>query len=172
MVKKVLFIIAQQNFRDEEYLIPKQLLEEQGIEVTTTSITADEARGMIKAKVKPDIAVRDANPNDFDCLIIAGGSGSPKLVDYPEVLNIIRRFDEKSKPIAAICLAGYVLAKAGVLKGKTATVFPADFALVEYRRNGVIYSNKPVVVDGRFVTAEGPENARDFAEEVINLLTK
>jgi len=168
--RKVLFIIAQQNFRDEEYLIPKQLLEEQGAEITTASITTDEARGMIKARVKPDVAVREANPNDFDCLIIAGGSGSPKLADYPEVLNVIRRFDEKDKPIAAICLAGYALAKAGVLKGRTATVFPADFALIEYRRNGVIYSNKPVVVDGRFITAEGPENARDFAEEIIKIL--
>ncbi len=164
-------MIAQQNFRDEEYLIPKGLLEREGAEVTTASITTEEARGMLGARVKPDIAVRDANTNNFDCLIVAGGSGSPKLADYPEVLNIIRKFDQQNKPIASICLAGYVLAKAGVLKGRTATVFPEDFALIEYRRSGVVYSDKPVVVDERFVTAAGPEDAREFAEEIIKILS-
>lgn len=164
-------MIAQQNFRDEEYLIPKGMLEREGAEVTTASITTEETRGMLGARVKPDVAVRDANANNFDCLIVAGGSGSPKLADYPEVLNIIRRFDEQNKPIASICLAGYVLAKAGVLKGRTATVSPADFALIEYRRSGVVYSSKPVVVDDRFVTAAGPEDAREFAEEIIKILT-
>lgn len=171
MNKRILYIIAQQNFRDEEYSIPKEILEKAGAKVTTASITTDEAVGMIKARIKPDTSVREANANNFDCLIIAGGSGSPKLADYPEVLNIIRKFDEQNKPIASICLAGYILAKAGVLKGRTATVFPADFALIEYRRNGVTYSSKPVVVDGRFVTAAGPEDAREFADEIIKILS-
>ncbi len=169
--KNILYIIAQENFRDEEYSIPKGLLEKEGAKVTTASITTDEARGMLGARVKPDMAVRDVNPNNFDCLIIAGGSGSPKLIDYPEVSDVIRRFNDQNKPIAAICLGGYVLARAGVLKGRTATVFPADFALIEYRRNGVTYSDKPLVVDGRFITAEGPENAREFGEEIIKILS-
>lgn len=169
--KNILYIIAQENFRDEEYLVPKQLLENQGAKVVTASITTDEARGMIKARVKPNIAVRDVNPNDFDCLVIAGGSGSPKLADYPEVLSVIRRFNEQNKPIAAICLAGYVLARSGILKGRTATVFPADFALAEYRRDNVNYSDKPVVIDGRLITAEGPEYSKDFGEEIIRILS-
>jgi protease I len=169
--KKVLYIIAQQNFRDEEYLIPKKILEDNGIKVITASITRDECIGSIKARVKPDIAVSEANPNQYDMLIIAGGSGSPKLADYPEVLDLIRRFDYLKKPIAAICAAGYVLAKAGILTNVRATVFPSDFAIAEYKRRGVKYSSEALVVDGRIITASGPDQAENFGKEIVKLLS-
>lgn len=140
------------------------------MKIATASITTEEARGMLGARVRPDIAVRAANPNNFDMLIIVGGSGSPKLIDYPEVISIIRRFGERNKPIAAICLGGYVLSKTGILKGKTATVYPADFALAEYRRSGVTYSDEHTVVDGNILTADGPEVVKEFAEQIIKIL--
>src|SRR3990172_2902151 len=131
---KVLYLIAPQNFRDEEYLIPKGILEEAGHKVVTASLTAEIARGMRGAKVKPDLAIRDANVEDYGLLVVAGGSGSPKLADYPEVLQLLRKFRARGKPLASICLAGYVLARSGVLKGRTATVFPEDFALAAYHQ--------------------------------------
>jgi len=169
--KKLLFIIAQLNFRDEELEIPKKVLENEGARVLVASITKEEAIGMLGLKVKPDLAVKDANSEEFDALVIVGGSGSPRLADYPEVLNIVKRFEEKGKPIAAICLAPYVLAKAGVLKGKKVTCFPADFALAELRRAGANYVKEDVVVDGNLITAKGPEVAESFAKEIVKVLT-
>lgn len=169
--KKILFIIAQENFRDEELTIPRQLLESEGASITVASIKTIEARGMLGLRVTPDISVSDANPNDYDVLIVVGGSGSPKLADQPEVLNIIRRFDESGKPIAAICLAPYVLARAGVLRGKSVTVFPADFAIAELARAGANYVKTSVAVDGKLVTADGPQSARQFAEKIIEVLS-
>lgn len=169
--KNVLYVIAQQNFRDEELSIPKKILEREKAKVTVASITTEEARGMLGLKIKPDIAVIDANPNNFDALVIAGGTGSPKLADYPEVLSIIRRFRDQDKLIAAICVAPYVLAKAGILKGISVTTFPADFVLAELRRAGASYVKKPVVVDGKVVTANGPESAEEFGEEIVKVLT-
>ncbi len=168
--KKVLFIIAQLNFRDEEYLVPKKILEDSKISVTTASITKEECVGMIRARVRPDIAVRDANPSAYDMLVIAGGSGSPKLADYPEVLHVVRRFAAAGKPIAAICLAGYVLARTGVLTSVKATVFPADFALAEYRRRGVSYSDEDLVIDKNIMTAKGPEQSEMFGKEIVKML--
>jgi protease I len=170
--KRVLYIIAQQNFRDEEYFVPKEILEKEGAKITTASITREEARGMLGKRVKPDISVKEVNPSNFDMLVIAGGSGSPKLAEYPEVSSVIRRFKEQNKPIASICLAGYVLARAGILKGKTATVYPADFAIAEYKRNGVNYSREHVVVDGNIITADGPDVVREFGEEIVKVLSK
>jgi protease I len=69
-MKKALFIIAQQEFRDEELKIPKQILEASGTKVMVASITTDQARGMLGAKVKPDLAIRNVNPNDFDVLVL------------------------------------------------------------------------------------------------------
>jgi protease I len=170
--KKILYIIAQQNFRDEEYKTPKEILEGKGAQITTASITTNEARGMLGLRVKPDIAVRDANPNNFDALIIAGGSGSPKLADYPEVLNIVRRFNEQNKLIAAICVAPYILAKAGIINGVNVTTYPADFVLVELRRAGAVYIRRSVVVDGKIITADGPQSAREFGEKIVEILSR
>ncbi len=170
--KHVLFIIAQENFRDEELTEPKQALEAAGAKVTVASISTDEARGMLGMRIKPDIAVRDVNTAEYDMLVVVGGSGSPKLAEYPEVLNVIKRFDEQGKPIAAICLAPYVLAKAGVLGDKRVTVYPADFALAELRRANATYVEEAVVVDGRLITADGPQSAKRFGEEIVKLLSE
>jgi protease I len=170
--KRILYIIAQRNFRDEELSTPKQMFEKQGAKVTVASETTEEARGMLGLRVKPDISVREANPNNFDALIIAGGTGSPKLADLPEVLNLIRRFNSQNKLVAAICLAPYVLAKAGILKEKTVTTFPEDFVLMELKRARAIYDEKPVVADNNIITADGPQSAREFGEQVIKVLSK
>lgn len=172
MAKKVLFIIAQQNFRDEELETPKRILEENGIQTTVASITRSEASGMLGARVQPDIIVRDINPEHYDALIVVGGSGSPRLADYPEVLSVIRRFDEQKKLIAAICLATTVLAKAGILDGVTVTVYPTDWSIATLQRYGANYTEKHVVVDGRIVTADGPQSAEEFAKKILELLGK
>ncbi len=170
-MKKVLYIIAQQNFRDEELSVPKKILEENGIRVTIASITKQEARGMLGMRVKPDIEAREANPNNYDALIIAGGTGSPKLADYPEVLNLVKRFFEQKKLVAAICVAPYILSRAGILKGVKATAFPADFVLAEFRKAGVNYIEEHVVREGKIITADGPEAAEDFGREIVKVLT-
>lgn len=101
-----------------------------------------------------------------------GGSGAPKLAEYPEVLDVIRRFNEQKKPIGGICLGSYVLARAGVLTGKKATVYPADFALAEFTRAGINYSEKGVIKDGRIITADSPKSAENFGRELLKILSE
>jgi len=169
--RRLLFLIAQRNFRDEEFSVPKSFLERRGAKVTVASVTTQDAVGMFGLRVKPDVAVKDVNPAEYDMLVVIGGSGSPRLAEYPEVLNLIRAFNELGKPIGAICLGPYVLAKAGVLSGVKVTVFPSPFALNELRRVGATYTGSPVTVDGRFVTADGPRSADMFAEEIAKILS-
>ena len=170
--KRALFIIAQNNFRDEELEIPKKILEENGASTTVASVTRGEARGSLGMTVRLNIAVVEANTNDFDILIVVGGSGSPRLAEYPEVINIIKRFSSQNKPIAAICLAPYVLARAGILRGKTVTVYPADFALSELAKTGAVYIKKSVVIDGNIITCSGPDAAEEFGEQIVKVLSE
>jgi len=170
--KNVLYVIAQQDFRDEELEIPEKILKKEGARVVVASITTNEARGMLGMRVKPDMTVRAAAADNFDAVVIAGGSGSVKLSDYPEVLSVVRRFFEKGKIIAAICLAPFILAKAGILHGVTVTVSAADFAISELGRTGAIYSDKHVVVDGKIITADGPSASKEFGEEIVRALLK
>lgn len=169
---KILFIIAQQNFRDEELEKPKKILESENIEVKIASIEKKEALGMLGLRIIPDLEVREVNPNDFDGLVIVGGSGCPKLAEYPEVMNLIKRFNEQKKLIAAICLGSYVLARAGILRGRKVTVFPIDFAIAEIVRNGGKYMKEKIVEDDNILTAEGPDVAEEFGRELVRLIRR
>lgn len=67
-------------------------------------------------------AVREA---DYAGLVIPGGRAPEYLRLNPRVLEIVRHFADAEKPIAAICHGPQILAAAGVLKGRTATAYPA-----------------------------------------------
>lgn len=172
--RRILMVIAPRDFRDEELLIPKEYFEGLGAEVVVASKERNVCRGMLGARIEPDIALRDVNVEDFDAVVFVGGAGVPAYFDDPEALRIAREAHEKGKVVGAICLAPGVLASAGILKGRRATVWwtphhtlGRDLLL----RGGATLVDEPVVVDGRIVTANGPDAARAFAEAIARLLT-
>ncbi len=165
-MSKVLFIIAQKDFRDEELLKPKRILENAGIDVEVASITKELARGVLGAEVMPDLAVKDADAEEYEYIVVVGGSGSPTLLDYPEVLDLV----SKAKNTAAICLGPMVLAKAGVLEGKRATVFKTDDSLATLEDGGAVFVDQSIVVDGKLVTANGPGAADQFGQKLVEMI--
>lgn len=168
---KLLFVIAPERFRDEELLEPKRALEQRGVGVTVTSTRPGPAAGMLGASVAIDCTVQQANADEYDALAIAGGAGSPThLWDSAPVRSLVQAFHGAGKPVAAICLSGAVLARAGILKGKRATVYPAERAILELKRAGATYVAEPVVVDGNLITASGPEAAAAFGAALISHL--
>ncbi|HQA04190.1 MAG TPA: DJ-1/PfpI family protein, partial [Thermodesulfovibrio thiophilus] len=74
--KKVLMIIASQNFRDEEFLTPKQIFEKAGFNVIVASSSLNTAKGTLGATVKPDILIKDVNVKTFDAVVFVGGPGA------------------------------------------------------------------------------------------------
>ena len=171
-MKKVIFVIPQRNFNDKEYSRTKEVLEANLVKVEVSSITEDECVGMYGLRVKPEKSVREIRVEEYDALVMIGGSGSPKLMDYPEVLNIISEFNRRKKIIAAICLAPVILAKTGILKGVMVTVFPVDWAIASLKEEGAHYSDRHVIVDGNIITADGPDSAEKFAVEIVKELKK
>jgi len=167
---KVLFLISQRNFNDTEFNVTKKGLEDKGVQVTVSSITTDDAISMEGDRVRPDQELRLANPNDYDGFVLIGGSGTPRLLDYPEVSDKVRKFNDQGKLLAAICLAPMILAKAGILKGVISTVFPVDFAIVVLKQEGGTYSQEHVVEDDNIITADGPEAAREFVDKILKKL--
>jgi protease I len=169
-MKKIVMVLPENNFRDEEFFRPQEIFEKQGIEVKTASSGCEWAKGTLGARVKPDMLVSDIKIQDFDAIVFVGGQGAAQYWDDPTAHKLAQEAARSNKVIAAICIAPVTLARAGVLKGKFATVWYSEAAQIE--AGGATYSATGVKRDGKIVTASGPADARKFAEEIIKALAQ
>ncbi len=171
--KKILLVIAQEQFRDEECFVPKQLFEAAGVKVTIAAESAETAKGMLGGTIKPDITISDARIDDYDAIVIAGGSGSRKYLWENKALEkLVKEADARKKVVSAICISPVVLARAGVLKGKESTVFKSPDTVRELGKHGAVYMDRDVVVSGRVVTGRDPASADAFGKAVLEALKK
>lgn len=168
-MKKAVLVISSDAFRDEELLDPKQVLEESGIQVKIASTVLTEVKGMLGARVKPDILLSDVDVHDFDAIVFVGGEGASQYWDDPLALQLVRNMADRNRIVAAICIAPVTLANAGVLAGKRATV--SSFAADQLRAQGADYTGRPVERDGNIITASGPTVSSEFAQEIVRALS-
>ncbi|HYH01561.1 MAG TPA: DJ-1/PfpI family protein [Bacillota bacterium] len=168
MPKTVALVIAARLFRDEEYQVPKEILEQAGVQVVTVCTTLTEATGKLGLKVKPEKLLEELEVAQTDALIFIGGGGSEQYFNDPVAHQLARDFAGQGKIIGAICIAPVVLANTGLLRGKKATVYPDGQNDLE--ENGAIYTGNPVEVDGKLITGNGPEAAVEFGEGILKLL--
>jgi len=169
--KKVVFIIAHEGFQVVEYSVPKKLLEQSGITVTTASDNTMPATANDGSIIEVDINIADIDINRFDAVIFIGGSGAMDYLDNQASYDLITQTVQANKLLGAICIAPRILAKAGVLFDKRATGWNGDNELgAFFKEHNVHYKNEDVVMDGKIITAVGPNAAREFAEQLISLL--
>ena len=169
-MKNAVMIVAQENFRDEELLQPKEILEKNGIEVKIASTTLEEIKGMLGAAVKPDILLSDLDYRKFDAVIFIGGNGASQYWDDPLAHELARLALNNNKVVAAICIAPVTLGRAGLLKGRRATVWNSEAK--QLQALGANYTARPVEKDANIITAAGPFAAREFGEEISRALLK
>lgn len=173
MYKKIAIIIAFRDFRDEEYFIPKQILEAAGAEIDTVSNSLGTAVGKLGGEAEVNILIGDLKTADYDAILFIGGPGAANYIDDEQCYQIAREAVEQGKVLGAICIAPAILAKADVLNGKRATVWSSIMdksAVKMLKKAGAIYQPELVVVDGNIVTASGPLAAKQFAEKIIGIL--
>ncbi len=166
MVKRVLIIIAPKDFRDEEYYGPKEVLEKQGVEVTTCSL--EQITKSVFGKTQEVDILLDEATSDYDAIILVGGQGATVYFNDKDVHSLIKEFFSKDKIVAAICVAPSTLANAGILKRRNATCFPSvKDKLIE---GGAHYTGEEVTIDRKIITANGPKAAKQFGEEIAKRL--
>jgi len=169
-MKRIVFVTAPRAFRDEEYYKPKRILEEASIEVITASLKTGELEGRFGYKAISTFLIQDINSRDFDAIAYIGGNGSNVFFDNPYALKLANDFFKDRKTTASICIAGVILANAGVLRGRKATVFiDGKESLIE---GGALYTGASLEIDGNIITANGPEIAEDFGIAILKTLNK
>lgn len=172
--KHALIVIAPQDFQDEELSKTIKELEKKNILYTIISSREGLAVGMNGGKILIDKTISDfSNSTDtYAALIIIGGSGTPATLWNNKKLHaLVTEYYKQQKIVAAICLAPIVLARTGILQGKSATVFYDDPILAELKKGGAKYMGSPVVVDGTIITANGPSAAPAFGEKIAKAIT-
>jgi protease I len=164
----IVMIVAPTVFRDEEYAQPKAVLEARGATVVTASVEPCEAVGRFGLRTRATISVEHACDSQWDAVVFIGGGGSAVFFDDAAAHALARAQAERSRVLAAICIAPSTLAHAGLLKNVRATAFPdREEDLVAH---GAVWTGETVTVDGLVITANGPEAATAFGEAIAEAL--
>jgi len=174
MTKRVVFLIAFEDFRDQEYFVPKEILEKGGVKVKTASTKKGIALGADGGDTNVDLILEEINLVDFDAIIFVGGPGCLEYLDNEKSYQIVQKALVENKILAAICISPVILAKAGVLKGRKVTVWTSalDRGPVKILNdNGAEFINEKIVQDGNIITANGPAAAEAFGKKILENLT-
>lgn len=169
--KKLLMVVPPDLYHDTEFSDPMLALDSAKIEVTIASLKTGTIKGVMKDSIQSTLLLADAKVKNYDAICIMGGKGTGQyLWDNEEVNRLVRQFKDKGKLVTAICAGSVALAKAGVLDGVTATTYPVKGFIKQLEDAGASYSTDPVVVDGKVITANGPDGAKAFGMAIVNCL--
>jgi len=164
-------ILVEQIYEDMEFWYPYYRMKEAGYEVI--------AVGPVKGKAYPSKhgieAKADAVPSEVDvnaieALIIPGGFSPDHMRRVPEMVEIVRKAHQAGKVVAAICHGGWMLASAGIARGKKLTCF---FSIKDDLTNaGGEYVDQEVVRDGNLITSRTPLDLPAFCRTILEALKK
>ncbi len=160
---KVAVLLAE-GFETIEALTTVDVLRRAGVECSTFGTKSLEVTTSHSVTVKADKVLSDEIYN-YDIVVLPGGMpGSVNLRDDENVNEIVKKFYDEDKIVAAICAGPITFGKLGIVNGKNATCYPGfDDKLV-----GCNYKEELVVVDGNIITGRGPAAAIQFAFEILN----
>ncbi len=167
--RRSVLLLAADQFEDMELLYPLYRLAEEDIAVTVAGLDDKPVLGKKgHGPVPVDTTVDRVHEPDFDALVIPGGYAPDKLRRSAEVLDLVRAFDERGKPIAFICHAGWVPISAKILKGRRATSVAA--IRDDMVNAGADWSDEATVVDGNLISARTPADLGPWMKALLAAL--
>jgi protease I len=120
-------------------------------------------------EIEADVAVKDADPSQFDGLVLPGGVANPDhLRTDADAVRFVRGFVDQDKPIAAICHGPWTLVEAGAIAGRTLTSWPS--LQTDIRNAGGSWVDEEVHVDGKLVTSRNPDDLPAFCAQLTDVM--
>ena len=164
-------ILATDGVEQVEYEQPRQAVEQAGAQVTLLSIHSGEIQAMNgdinKGDTFPvDRLVSEVSPDDFDALILAGGTVNPDgLRVNADAVRFVGDFVRSGKPVGSICHGPWTLVEADVVRGRTLTSFPS--IRTDIRNAGGTVVDQDVVTDNGLVTSRNPDDLPAFGAKLV-----
>ena len=169
--KKVLIVIPHTQFRDEEFFEPKKILSDEGANVVVASTSARMCHGMKGGTAQAEIAIADAKADDYDAIVLCGGSSVPEFLwNDKKLQELVTAMASADKVVAAICLSTVVLAKAKLLTDREATVYFLPEAIDALKEAGAKYVNETLLIHHNIILAEGPRDSQRFGQAIRSAL--
>lgn len=162
-------ILSDQGFEQSELMSPMEALKAAGATVhivsNEPSIKGWNEKNWGK-ELDRDVALNDANPEDYNALVIPGGVMNPDLMRRNKAyVAFAQHFLETGKPVATICHGPQLLIETGMLNGRNMTSYAS--VQTDLKNAGVIWEDKEVVVDNGLVTSRSPEDLEIFNRTMI-----
>jgi protease I len=167
--KKIAFL-ATDGVEQVELTEPWKAIQEAGAEAELVSLGAGEIQGvnhMDKGDTFPvDKAVTEADPGEYDGLVLPGGVANPDYLRMNEdAVRFVRAFFEEGKPVGAICHGPWTLVEADVVRGRTLTSWPS--LRTDVRNAGGTWVDEEAHVDAGLVTSRKPDDLPAFNAKLV-----
>jgi len=167
---RVVLIISQSDWRDEELLETYDELKKAGIVVDVAGEKLGVSRGKFGSEFPIELKYSEIEVKKYDAIVFIGGPGVFGYLKNALWHSLANQFYQQGKLVAAICLSPAVLALAGLLKDRRATISPS--AQEYLQQAGAVFIDEDVVIDGQFITGNGPAATMPFSQAVISYLKK
>lgn len=168
--KRIAFL-ATDGVEEAEYAEPRAAAERAGAHVDLVSPRPGSIQAMRhdldkSARFEVDRTLDDANPADYDALVLPGGAVNPdRLRMNPPAVAFALTFFMQAKPVAAICHGPWTLVEADVLDGRTLTSYPS--LSTDIVNAGGIWVDAEVAVDSGLVTSRSPADLPAFCARMV-----
>jgi deglycase len=161
----ILIIISPKHFSEKELITIKTGLENAGHKTVIASLSKGLCYGSRQSSITATQSLSDVETADYDGVIFIGGRGAVTLFNNDDALRIAMEMSHAIKITAAICLAPAILANAGLLKNRRATVAKTEVKTLISRN--AIYTGPGLMVDGNIITGSGPYYSKRLAKAII-----
>jgi protease I len=163
---KVAFIVGEM-FEDSEFQFPYDRVKEAGHEPVIIGLKSGAKIEGKKGDVTltTDVAIDDVSADGFDALVIPGGYSPDKIRTSEPMVALTRSIFEAGKPVAAICHAGWMLAEADIIRGKTVTSWPS--IKTDLINAGAEWVDQEVVEDNNIITSRKPDDLEAFSKALL-----
>lgn len=168
-------ILTENGFEQVELTSPKEAMERAGVTVQIVSPQNKEVRAWDVDKwgitLPVDVTLDQANPEDYDGLLLPGGVLNPdKLRTNEKAVRFVKHFLDSGKPLASICHGPQTLIETKTLEGRKMTSYPS--IKTDLINAGVDWVDKEVVVDHGLVTSRSPKDLEAFNKKVLEELAE